>query len=142
MEETLGALDALVSQGKVRYIGCSNYAAWQIVDAAWTAKERQLTRFISAQNRYSVLSRELERELTPAAARFGLGIIPYFPLESGLLSGKYQTGQDFPGFQTRQMGRMGATTFASPDKLEKVAALSRLGERGGTACCNSPWGGW
>lgn len=132
MEETLGALDALVSQGKVRYIGCSNYAAWQIVDAAWTAKERQLTRFISAQNRYSVLSRELERELTPAAARFGLGIIPYFPLESGLLSGKYQTGQDFPpDSRLAKWGAWGATTFASPDKLEKVAALSRLGERGG-----------
>jgi aryl-alcohol dehydrogenase-like predicted oxidoreductase len=92
IEETLGALDELVKQGKVRYIGNSNCAAWQIADADWTARAGHLNRFVSAQNNFSLLTRGAEAELMPACTRFGLGFLPYFPLASGLLSGKYHRG--------------------------------------------------
>ncbi len=93
IEETLAALDDLVRAGKVRYLGNSNFAGWQIADAAWTARTRGLTPFVSAQNQYSLLHREAEAEVIPAAERFGLGFLPFFPLDSGLLSGKYRRGQ-------------------------------------------------
>jgi aryl-alcohol dehydrogenase-like predicted oxidoreductase len=132
IEETLRALDDLVTQGKVRYIGCSNYAAWQIADAAWTSREEHLNAFISAQNRYSVLSRDIEKEVVPAVNQFGLGILPYFPLESGLLSGKYHPGKDFPvDSRLAKWGAWAAAAFASPDKLEKVASLFQLCDRFG-----------
>lgn len=89
MEETLRALDDLITQGKVRYIGCSNLAAWQVVDARWIAKSLGLHAYISCQDEYSLLVRGVERELVPAMQAFGLGLLPYFPLASGLLTGKY-----------------------------------------------------
>ncbi|MEO8224015.1 MAG: aldo/keto reductase, partial [Gammaproteobacteria bacterium] len=132
IEETLRALDDLVHQGKVRYLGCSNYAAWQIGDAAWTSREQHLNPFISAQNRYSVLSRDLEKEVVPAVIRYGLGILPYFPLESGLLSGKYHPGRDFPSdSRLAKWGAWAAASFASADKLERIARLFQLCERFG-----------
>ena len=94
--ETLGALTELVAEGKVRYVGCSNFTGWQIADAAWTAETRGLEHFVSAQNRYSLLDRDLEREVVPASVRFGLGVLPFFPLEYGLLTGKYRRGQGAP----------------------------------------------
>ena len=93
IEETMRALDDLVHQGKVRYLGCSNFTAWQIVDANWTARSEHLTRFISAQNAYNLLDRQAERELVPACVEHGVGILPYFPLASGFLSGKFRRGQ-------------------------------------------------
>jgi aryl-alcohol dehydrogenase-like predicted oxidoreductase len=96
IEETLSALDDLVRQGKVRYIGCSNFAAWQVVNAQWTAKDRQLTHFISAQDELSLLVRDVERELIPALNAKGMGLLPYFPLASGFLTGKYTRGSDAP----------------------------------------------
>lgn len=130
IEETLRALDDLLRQGKLRYIGCSNFAAWQIVDAAWTAREHHLSAFISAQNRYSVLSRDLEKEVVPAVNAHGLGIIPYFPLESGLLSGKYRPGNDFPAdSRLAKWGKWAAGAFASPEKMAKVEKLFALCER-------------
>jgi aryl-alcohol dehydrogenase-like predicted oxidoreductase len=96
IEESLRALDDLVSAGKVRYIGNSNMAAWQVVEAHWTAHESHLVPFVSAQNEYSLLDRRIERELIPACQKYGLGILPYFPLASGLLSGKYKRGEAPP----------------------------------------------
>lgn len=96
IEETLGALTELVHEGKVRYIGCSNFAGWQIVDATWIARTAGLSPFISVQNRYSLLDRSVEAEVTPAALEFGLGILPFFPLEYGLLTGKYHRGAPAP----------------------------------------------
>jgi aryl-alcohol dehydrogenase-like predicted oxidoreductase len=96
IEETLSALDDLVRQGKVRYVGCSNFAPWRVVDAQWTAKDRGLGAFISAQDEYSLLVREVERELIPALEATGMGLLPYFPLASGLLTGKYTKGSDAP----------------------------------------------
>ena len=93
IEETLRALDDVVRQGKVRYIGCSNFAAWQMVEAQWTSLYHGLAAFVSCQNEYSLLVRDAERELVPAMQAYGLGLLPYFPLASGLLSGKYKRGQ-------------------------------------------------
>jgi aryl-alcohol dehydrogenase-like predicted oxidoreductase len=90
IEETLSALDDLVRSGKVRYLGNSNFAGWQIADADWTARTAGHTPFISAQNQYSLLHRGVEDEVVPACEQFGLGLLPFFPLDSGLLSGKYQ----------------------------------------------------
>jgi aryl-alcohol dehydrogenase-like predicted oxidoreductase len=90
MEETLRALDDLVRQGKVRYIGCTNLNAWQVVEAQWLSKHLGLHAFVSCQNEYSLLDRSVERELLPAAQACGLGFLPYFPLASGLLTGKYR----------------------------------------------------
>ena len=96
IEETLSALDDLVREGKVRYVGSSNFTAWQVADADWTAQAGGLTRFVSAQNHYSLLQRNAERELIPACARFGVGMLPFFPLANGLLTGKYHRGETPP----------------------------------------------
>jgi aryl-alcohol dehydrogenase-like predicted oxidoreductase len=93
IDETLSALDDLVRAGKIRYIGNSNFTGWQIADADWTARGGGLTPFISAQNQYSLLHREVEDEIVPACEHFGLGLLPFFPLDSGLLSGKYHRGE-------------------------------------------------
>ncbi len=96
IEETMAALDDLVRAGKVLYIGHSNFAGHQIADAAWIARTANLTPFVSAQNRYSLINREVENDVLPACEKFGLGLLPYFPLESGLLTGKYRRGEQAP----------------------------------------------
>lgn len=93
IEETLSALDTLVTSGKVRYIGHSNRAGWQIAEAEFVARELGSERFISAQNHYNLIDRRAELEVLPAARAFGLGVLPYFPLANGLLTGKYSSGQ-------------------------------------------------
>ena len=89
IEETLRALDDLVRQGKVRYIGCSNMLPWHVVEAQWTSRHHNLHRFATMQAEYSVLVREIEREMLPALEAYNIGLLPYFPLASGLLTGKY-----------------------------------------------------
>ena len=96
IEETLRALDDLIRQGKVRQIGCSNLAAWQVMEAQWTARYLGLEAFVSCQDEYSLLLREPERELIPAMQAYGLGLLPYFPLASGLLTGKYKRNAAVP----------------------------------------------
>lgn len=93
IEETLRALDDLVTQGKVRYIGCSNLPAWQVSDALWTSKSLGINAFVSCQDEYSLLIRDPQKELIPAMEAHGLGLLPYFPLASGLLTGKYKGGK-------------------------------------------------
>lgn len=90
IDETLRAFDDLIRAGKVRYIGTSTFAAWQIVDALWAAKEHRLNRFVSEQPPYNLLDRRIERELVPMALNYGLGILPWSPLAGGMLTGKYQ----------------------------------------------------
>ena len=92
MAETLSALDDLVHAGKVRYIGHSNLAGWQIADAEYTARAMGAERFVASQNHYNLLDRRAEQEVTPAAEAYGLGVMPYFPLANGLLTGKYSGG--------------------------------------------------
>lgn len=96
LEETLSALTDLVRQGKVRYIGCSNYAAWQMVKALYTSELRGLERFVSVQAQYSLVEREIEREILPACLAEGIGVLPWGPLGGGFLSGKYRRGVDPP----------------------------------------------
>ncbi|MEV0892652.1 aldo/keto reductase [Promicromonospora sp. NPDC050262] len=92
VDETLAALDDLVRSGKVRYVGHSNFRGWQVADAEHVARAAGGTRFVSAQNQYSLLSRGLEREVLPAARAYGIGVLPFFPLANGLLTGKYTGG--------------------------------------------------
>ena len=96
IEETLRALDDLVRQGKVRYIGCSNFPAWQVMEAHWTAKTCGLNGFVSCQDEYSLVFRKPEPELMPAMRKLGLGLLPFFPLASGLLTGKYRRNVALP----------------------------------------------
>ncbi|MEX0838426.1 MAG: aldo/keto reductase [Parvibaculum sp.] len=127
IEETLSALDDLVRSGKVRYIGCSNFAGWQLVEAHYLAREGRLTPFISAQNHYNLLDRKIELELVPAAKKYGASILPYFPLASGMLTGKYRRGGNGPeGGRLTVAPGMGKNlmTDANFDIVEKVAAFA------------------
>ncbi len=129
IEETLAALDDLVRAGKVRYLGNSNFAGWQIADADWTARGSDLTRFISAQNRYSLLHRGVEAEVVPACEQFGLGLLPFFPLDSGLLTGKYRRGQK-PSAGTR-MSQERYQPWLDTADWDTIEALTAFGaERG------------
>ncbi len=127
-QETLEALTDLVRAGKVRYIGCSNFAAWQVADAAWLSRTRGLSPYVSAQNQYNLLDRRIERELLPACREFGLGILPYFPLASGFLTGKYKRGAEAPaGSRLALMQRMADqvmtdANFATLGRLEEFAS--------------------
>jgi aryl-alcohol dehydrogenase-like predicted oxidoreductase len=130
IDETLRALDDLVQQGKVRHFGSSNYAAWQITDAAWTSHSEHLNRYTSVQNRYSLLTRDIEKDVVAVCEKFGLGILPYFPLESGLLTGKYRKGEEHPeGSRLAKWGGWAAGAFASEEKIDKVEALIVLCEQ-------------
>ncbi len=93
IDETLAAMSDLVSAGKVRYIGHSNRPGWSITEAEFTARQEGYTRFISAQNHYNLLNRNIEAEVIPAAEAYGIGVLPYFPLANGLLTGKYSSGK-------------------------------------------------
>ena len=131
IDETLAALDDLVRAGKVRYLGNSNFAGWQIADAAWTARTTGRTPFISAQNRYSLLNREAEVEVVPACRRFGLGLLPFFPLDSGLLTGKYQRGQTAPEGTRMSQARYQRWLDEAPwDTIDALTAYAT--ERGRT----------
>ena len=128
IEETMRALDDIVRAGKVRYIGCSNFDGWQVVEAQWIARTQHLTPFISAQNQYNLLERKVERELVPAAKKYGLGVLPYFPLASGFLTGKYRPGEAAPeGTRLAAMQGRGAErilndeNYATLQKLEEFA---------------------
>jgi len=127
IEETLSALDDLVREGKVGYIGCSNFAGWQVADADWTARSAGLERFVSVQNRYSLLDRSMEDEVVPACEQFGLGVLPYFPLEYGLLTGKYRRGEEAPAGSRAEVDRARSQWLQNADwnrieALEKYAA--------------------
>ena len=128
IDETLDALDRLIDQGKIRYAGCSNYKGWQIADAAWLAAERGTRPFVAAQNLWSLLERGIEGEVVPACRHFGLGIMPFFPLAMGLLSGKYKRGKRPPN-PSRLAGSDPRYTVllsdASFDRVERLDAFAR-----------------
>ena len=127
--ETLETLDELVRAGTVRAIGASNFSAEQIEEADTVARERGLTRFAAIQNEYSLLVREAEEEVLPACERLGLGFVPYFPLASGLLTGKYRRGAAAPS-GTRLSAR---DQVASDEQFDLVEALERYGEERGVS---------
>ena len=131
IEETLRALDDLVRQGKVRYIGCSNTPAWRVVDACWTAKAHGLPGFISWQNEYSLLNRGIEADVVPAAHAHGVGILPYYPLASGLLTGKYKPGAPAPAGSRFDKPSRFEVRFQNDATLKKVEALRSFAEARG-----------
>jgi aryl-alcohol dehydrogenase-like predicted oxidoreductase len=131
IEETLRALDDLVRQGKIRFIGCSNLSAQQVAEAQATAGRHGLTSFVSCQDEYSLLVREVERELVPAAKRLGMGLLPYFPLASGLLTGKYKRGAPLlPGSRLSKNARH-AQRFTSERNWRIVGKLETFAARRG-----------
>jgi aryl-alcohol dehydrogenase-like predicted oxidoreductase len=139
IEETLSALSDLVHEGKVRYIGNSNFAGWQIADADWIARTNGSVRFISAQNHYNLIDRGAETDVLPACERFGLGQLPYFPLASGLLTGKYQRGVAAPAD-----GRIAAwhmDSMLSDENFDKVDALSTFANERGLSLLQVALGG-
>jgi aryl-alcohol dehydrogenase-like predicted oxidoreductase len=137
IEETLSTLTELVREGKVRYLGSSNFAGWQVADAEWTARDRRLERFVSAQNEYSWLKREAERDLVPALQHYGIDLLPYFPLANGLLTGKYRRGAQAPE-GTRLAGR---EEMLSDEAFDAVEALSAFAQARGVNLLDIAIGG-
>jgi aryl-alcohol dehydrogenase-like predicted oxidoreductase len=131
IEETLRALDELVRQGKVRYIGCSNLSAQQVIAAQDTARRQGLATFVSCQDEYSLLERDIERELIPTAKAIGLGILPYFPLASGLLTGKYRRGAAPPPGSRLAKNQRHAQDFLSERNWRIVGELEAFALRHG-----------
>ena len=131
IEETLRALDDLVRQGKVRYVGCSNFAAWQVADAAWTSRHLGIGAFVSVQNEYSLLARESETELVPAMQKFGLGFLPYYPLAGGLLSGKYKRSAPLPEGARLTETKRSADRFLTERNWSAVEKLQAFADERG-----------
>jgi aryl-alcohol dehydrogenase-like predicted oxidoreductase len=126
IEETLRALDDLIRQGKVLYIGCSGFAAWQLCEATWTARILNVNSFVSVQPPYNLLEREIEEELVPLCRRYDIGIIPYHPLAAGFLTGKYRPGKPIPpgtrfALTPRHNHFFGEKNFSLLAKLERFA---------------------
>ena len=132
IEETLGALTELVHEGKIGYLGCSNFAGWEVADADWTARSAGLERFVSVQNRYSLLDRSIEDEVVPACETFGLGVLPFFPLEYGLLTGKYRRGESAPAGSRAHLDPSRAQWLAEAD-WDRIEAVEGYAEDRGLA---------
>ena len=131
IEETLRALNALVEQGKVRYIGCSNLSAEQLIEAHETAERLGLKQFVTSQDEYSLLVRDIESELLPAIEKFGMSELPYFPLASGLLTGKYKHREEHPA-DSRLAQKPGlAEKYATTENFDKLEKLSAFASRQG-----------
>jgi aryl-alcohol dehydrogenase-like predicted oxidoreductase len=127
IEETLAALTELVAEGKIRYVGSSNFAGWQIADADHIAHQSGYVPFISAQNHYSLLERAPETEVIPACEAFGVGLLPFFPLANGLLTGKIRRETGAPA-DSRLAGR---DSYLTDDKFDRVEALEKWGAEHG-----------
>jgi aryl-alcohol dehydrogenase-like predicted oxidoreductase len=137
IDETILALDELITEGKVRYAGHSNFSGWQLADAEHVARELGRNRFISAQNEWSLLDRSAEGDVVPAARHFGLGVLPFYPLANGLLTGKVRRGQGVPE-GTRLAERADYITDA---KLDRVEAMIQWAERQGVTILEVAIGG-
>lgn len=124
IEETLSVLTDLVQEGKVLYLGASNFSGWQVADAEWTSRSAGLERFVSVQNRYSLLDRSLEDEVVPACEHYGLGVLPFFPLEYGLLTGKYRRGEAAPSGSRASSGPAPWLEGADWDRIEALEAYA------------------
>jgi aryl-alcohol dehydrogenase-like predicted oxidoreductase len=126
IDETLRALEDLIRQGKVRYIGCSNFPAWRVAEAQFTARGINTHAFVSCQDEYSLIVRDIEKDLLPAAQAYNLGLLPFFPLASSLLTGKYKRG-DKPAADSR-FGKVGylADRYMTAANLDTVAKLQEF----------------
>ncbi|MEU6206316.1 aldo/keto reductase [Micromonospora musae] len=134
------ALDDLVRAGKVRYLGNSNFTGWQIADADWVASSNGRSRFISAQNHYSLVERSVETEVVPACERFGLGLLPFFPLANGLLTGKYRRGEAPPAGSRLSGGGRYAARFAAAN-WDLIEAIGRYADERGLSMLQVAIGG-
>jgi len=123
IEETLRALDDLVKAGKVRFIGCSNMPAWEIVDSLWIAKENSLSPWVASQDEYSLLARDAERERIPALKAKGMSLLPYFPLASGMLTGKYKADESAPAGTRMAAMKYLANRYMTKENFEIVDKL-------------------
>ena len=128
IEETLRALDELIRAGKVRYAGCSNFDAWQVCESHWTAKTLGINGFVSMQPHYSMMYRKPEDEMIPFCEQYGIGILPYYPLENGFLTGKYRRGEPAPDGTRLSEGDRGTLTSENFDILEGLEGFAE--ERG------------
>ncbi len=131
IEETLDALNDLIRQGTVRYIGSSACSGWQIADAEWTARTEHQNRFVSAQNEWSMLERSVEPDIIPACERFGVGMLPYFPLANGFLSGKYRRGEPFPSGSRLEAWKDRFGQVASEENFDRLEKLTAFAEARG-----------
>ena len=138
IEETMRALDDLVRQGKVRYIGNSNFPAWRIAEAEYVARAMNVNRFVSCQDEYSLVVRDIEKDLLPAAQEYKLGLLPFFPLASGLLTGKYRSGAAAPAI--RASARCRDCAIVTSRRATKTSSKScrRSPRSAATPCWSSP----
>ncbi len=140
IEETLRALDDLVKQGKVRAIGCSNYPAWRVVDAQWTAQHHGLTPFVTCQDEYSAIVRRAEREMLPAMQGRGLSLLPYFPLAAGLLTGKYRRNVPLSDDMRLKHNKRWSGKFLNDENFDRLEALERFCAARGTTLLQLAYG--
>ena len=131
LDETMRALDDLVTQGKVRYIGCSNLPSWQVVESQWLSKSMGLSRFVSCQDEYNILNRNIEEELIPAMQKYGCGLLPYFPLASGLLTGKYKQTAMPAGARLTDMPTFANRIYLTDENFEIVDKLNAFAKKAG-----------
>jgi aryl-alcohol dehydrogenase-like predicted oxidoreductase len=137
IDETIAALDELVTAGTIRYAGHSNFSGWQLADAEHVARELGRSRFISAQNHWSLLQRDAEADVVPAARHFGVGVLPYYPLANGLLTGKIRRGQETPA-GIRLTDR---PDYITDEKLDRVEAMISWAEAHGAGLLDVAIGG-
>ena len=131
LDETMQALDDLVTQGKIRYIGCSNLPSWQVVESQWISKSMGLNRFVSCQDEYNILNRNIEAELIPAMQKYGCGLLPYFPLASGLLTGKYKRTEMPEGARLTDMPTFANRIYLTDDNFDIVDNLNKFAHKTG-----------
>ncbi|MFC1978198.1 aldo/keto reductase [Chloroflexota bacterium] len=144
IEETMRTMDGLISAGKVRYLACSNFAAWQLSEALWTSKFHNLESFIAVQPRYNLLDRSIERELVPCCQSYGVGVVPWGPLASGFLTGKYQRNQEIPARLNTSSIYGDVYTDANLNRLAKLEAFAEershsVGELAIAWLLSHPW---
>ena len=131
LDETMQALDDLVTQGKIRYIGCSNLPSWQVVESQWISKSMGLNRFVSCQDEYNILNRNVEAELIPAMQKYGCGLLPYFPLASGLLTGKYTRTEMPEGARLTDMPTFANRVYLTDENFDIVDNLNKFAHKTG-----------
>jgi len=124
IEETLRVLDDLVRDGKIRYFGCSNFSSWQVCEAVWTSRSVGISSFVSVQPHYSMMERSIESELLPFCQKYDVGVLPYYPLANGFLTGKYRRGEDIPEGTRLGVNDRGMFTEENFDLIEKLNSFS------------------
>tara|TARA_B100000470_G_scaffold221800_1_gene213256 strand:+ start:391 stop:1317 length:927 start_codon:yes stop_codon:yes gene_type:complete len=124
IEETLRVLDDLVRDGKIRYFGCSNFSSWQVCEAVWTSRSVGISSFVSVQPHYSMMERSIESELLPFCQKYDIGVLPYYPLANGFLTGKYRRGEDIPEGTRLGVNDRGMFTEENFDLIDKLDSFS------------------